>query len=223
MSLFLGCFFFFLLVLGWRALRPKPLPLAPCFGGARGGAFWLGLVGLSSAAARARALVSHRPCALLSFWFAGVLSWRGALTFPSLRSVGMAPRFGWGIARLVAHRHFSWLAYGSPCGKTRPQVAQSAGQMCGAVVPHCDFQKHLPWIALKQRGLALARTRIGRAPPRPRLCALKRYPERVSGCNTPRDSGNRTDPKRLTPHFPKFSKFYKQKPIVKVCLRILNY
>lgn len=102
-------------------------------------------------------------------------------------------------------------------------VLRSAGQMCGAVVPHCDFQKHLPWIALKQRGLALARTRIGRAPPRPHLCAPRRYPERVSGCNTPRDSGKRTDPKRLTPHFPKFSKFYKQKPIVKVCLRILNY
>lgn len=102
-------------------------------------------------------------------------------------------------------------------------VLRSAGHKCGAVVPHCDFQKHLPWIALKQRGLALARTRIGRAPPRPRLCAPRRYPERVSGCNTPRDSGNRSDPLRLTPHFPKFSKFYKQKPIVKVCLRILNY
>lgn len=104
MSLFLGCFFFFLLVPGWRALRPKPLPLVLCVGGARVGAFWLGLVGLSSAAARARALVSLRPCALLSFFFAGVLSWRGALTFPSLRSVGMAPHFGWGIVRLVAER-----------------------------------------------------------------------------------------------------------------------
>lgn len=102
-------------------------------------------------------------------------------------------------------------------------VARSAGQKCGAVVPHCDFQKYLPWIALKQRVLALARTRIGRAPPRPHLCALRRYPERASGCNTPRDSGKRTDPWRLTPHFPKFSKFYKQKPLMKVCLRILNY
>ena len=83
-------------------------------------------------------------------------------------------------------------------------VAQSAGQKCGAVVPHCDFQKHLPQIALKQRGLALARTRIGRAPPRPHLCALKRYPERASGCNTPRDSGKRSDPKQLALHFPKF-------------------
>lgn len=104
MSLFLGGFFFFLLVLGWRALRPKPLPLVPCVGDARVGAFWFGLVGLSSAAARARALVSHRPCALLSFFFAGLLSWRGALTFPFLRSVGMAPRIGWGIVRLVAER-----------------------------------------------------------------------------------------------------------------------
>lgn len=116
MSLFLGCFFFFLLVLGWRALRPKPLPLVPCVGGARIGALWLGLVGLSSAAARARALVSLRPCALLSFWFAGVLSWRGALTFPFLRSVGMAPRFGWGIVRLVAGRLVYVRAAGAPCG-----------------------------------------------------------------------------------------------------------
>lgn len=102
-------------------------------------------------------------------------------------------------------------------------VVRSAGQKCGAVVPHCDFQKYLPWIALKQRVLPFARTRIGRAPPRPRLCASRRYPGRASECNTPRDSGKRTDPKRLTPHFPKFSKFYKQKPLMKVCLRILNY
>lgn len=102
-------------------------------------------------------------------------------------------------------------------------VVRSARQMCGAVVPHCDFQKYLPQIALKQRVLPFAHTRIGRAPPRPHLCALRRYPERASGCNTLRDSGKRTDPKRLTPHFPKFSKFYKQKPLMKVCLRILNY
>lgn len=44
-------------------------------------------------------------------------------------------------------------------------VSQSAGQMCGAVVPHCDFQKYLPWIALKQKVLAFARTRIVRPPP----------------------------------------------------------
>lgn len=92
-------------------------------------------------------------------------------------------------------------------------VVRSAGNKCGAVVPHCDFQKYLPWIALKQRGLALARTRIGRAPPRPHLCALKRYPERVSGCNTPRDSGKRSDPLQLTLHFPKFSKLNNKKPI----------
>lgn len=73
-------------------------------------------------------------------------------------------------------------------------VVRSAGHKCGAVVPHCDFQKHLPQIALKQRGLALARTRIGRAPPRPHLCAPRRYPERASGCNTLRDSGKRSDP-----------------------------
>lgn len=194
MSLFLECFFFFLLVLGWRALRPKPLPLAPCIGDTRVGAFWLGLVGRSSAAARARALASLRPCALLSFYFAGVFPWRWALTFPSLRSVGMAPRVGWGIARLVAHRPFSWLAYGSPCGQARCLVVRSAGQKCGAVVPHCDFQKYLPQIALKQRVLPFARSRIGRAPPRPRLCALKRYPKRTAGCNTPRDSGKRTNP-----------------------------
>lgn len=223
MSLFLECFFFFLLVLGWRALRPKPLPLVPCVGGARLGAFWLGLVGLSSAAARARALASLRPCALLSFLFAGVLSWRGALTFPSLWSVGMAPRVGWGIVRLAAGRLIYVRAAGAPCGQTRSHVVRSAGRKCGAVVPHCDFQKHLPQIALKQRVLPFARTRIGRAPPRPRLCALRRYPGRALECNTPRDSGKRTDPKRLTPHFPKFSKFYKQKPLMKVCLRILNY
>lgn len=92
-------------------------------------------------------------------------------------------------------------------------VVRPAGHKCGAVVPHCDFQKYLPQIALKQRALALARTRIGRAPPRPHLCALKRYPRRVSGCNTPRDSGKRSDPLQLTLHFPKFSKFYNKKPI----------
>lgn len=73
-------------------------------------------------------------------------------------------------------------------------VVRSARQMGGAVVPPCDFQKYLPQIALKQRVLPFARTRIGRAPPRPHLCASKRYPERASGCNTPRDSGKRTDP-----------------------------
>lgn len=102
-------------------------------------------------------------------------------------------------------------------------VLRSARQMCGAVVPHCDFQKHLPQIALKQRVLPFARPRIGRAPPRSRPCTPKRYPGYTRGCNTQRDSGKRTDPLRLTPHFPKFSKFYKQKPIMKVCLRILNY
>lgn len=73
-------------------------------------------------------------------------------------------------------------------------VVRPAGQKCGAVVPHCDFQKYLPQIALKQRVLPFARSRIGRAPPRPRLCALKRYPKRTAGCNTPRDSGKRTNP-----------------------------
>lgn len=194
MSLFLECFFFFLLVLGWRALRPKPLPLVPCVGGARVGAFWLGLVGLSSAAARARALASLCPCALLSFLLAGVLSWRGALTFPSLRSVGMAPRVGQVIARLASGRLFYVRAAGAPCGKTRRLVVRPAGQQCGAVVPHCDFQKHLPQMALKQRVLPFARSRIGRAPPRPRLRTPQRYPERASECNTPRDSGKRTDP-----------------------------
>lgn len=125
MSLFLGVFFFFLLVPGWRALRPKPLPLVPCVGGARVGAFWLGLVGLSSAAARARALVSLRPCALLSFLLAAVLSWRWALTFPSLRSVGMAPRVGWGIVRLVAERLTYVRAAGAPCGQARILVVVS--------------------------------------------------------------------------------------------------
>ena len=73
-------------------------------------------------------------------------------------------------------------------------VVRSAGHKCGAVVPHCDFQKYLPQIALKQRVLPFARSRIGRAPPRPRLCALKRYPKRTAGCNTLRDSGKRTNP-----------------------------
>ena len=73
-------------------------------------------------------------------------------------------------------------------------VVRPAGQQCGAVVPHCDFQKHLPQMALKQRVLPYARPRIGRAPPRPRLRTPQRYPERASGCNTPRDSGKRTDP-----------------------------
>lgn len=125
MSLFLECFFFFLLVLGWRALRPKPLPLVSCVGDARVGASWFGLVGFSSAAARARALVSLRPCALLSLFFAGLLSWRGALTFPFLRSVGMAPRVGWGIARLVAGRLVYVRAAGAPCGQTRSIVVIS--------------------------------------------------------------------------------------------------
>ena len=73
-------------------------------------------------------------------------------------------------------------------------VVRPAGQQCGAVVPHCDFQKYLPWIALKQRVPPYAHPRIGRAPPRPRLRTPQRYPERASGCNTPRDSGKRTDP-----------------------------
>jgi hypothetical protein len=73
-------------------------------------------------------------------------------------------------------------------------VVRPAGQKCGAVVPHCDFQKHLPQIALKQRVLPFARSRIERAPPRPCLRTPQRYPERASGCNTPRDSGKRTNP-----------------------------
>ena len=154
-----------------RALRPEPLPVAPCFGGARGVASSCGFAGLSSAAARARALVSPRPCVLLPFSFYPLKSWRGALTFPSLRSVGMAPRSGGFSGRLVVHRIFAWLAFGSPCGNTLPQVPHSAGQKCGAVVPHCDFQKYLPQIALKQEVLPFARIRIVRPPPHPHPCA----------------------------------------------------
>ena len=73
-------------------------------------------------------------------------------------------------------------------------VVRPEGRKGGAVVPPCDFQKHLPQTALKQRVLPFARSRIGRAPPRPRLCAPKRYPKRTAGCNTPRDSGKRTNP-----------------------------
>lgn len=154
-----------------RALRPKPLPVAPCFGGARGAVSSCGSVGLSSAAARARALVTHRPCALLPFSFHPLKSWRGALTFPSLRSVGMAPRSGAFIARGAYLRPVAWLAYGSPCGESLPLVTQSVGQKCGAVVPHCDFQKYLPEIALKQEDFPFAHTRNARSPPHPHPCA----------------------------------------------------
>lgn len=49
-------------------------------------------------------------------------------------------------------------------------VTRSAGQKCGAVVPHCDFQKYLPWIAHKMEVLPFARPRIARPPPPAHPC-----------------------------------------------------
>lgn len=99
-------------------------------------------------------------------------------------------------------------------------VVRPAGQKCGAVVPHCDFQKCYTEIALCKGVSPYARPRNARPRPRPPTMTKMACSCFAAACNTPRYSYQDLDPLRLSADYRKFSLFDNNKKARKVCRKI---
>lgn len=99
-------------------------------------------------------------------------------------------------------------------------VLQPAGQKCGAVVPHCDFQKCYTGIALNKGVYPYARPRNARPRPRPPTMTKMACSCFAAACNTPRFLNRDFNPLRLSADYRKFSLFDNNKKARKVCRKI---
>lgn len=99
-------------------------------------------------------------------------------------------------------------------------VLQPAGQKCGAVVPHCDFQKCYTGIALYKGVSPYARPWNARPRPRPPTMAIMACSCYAPASNTPRYSYQDLNPSRLSADYRKFSLFDNNLKARKVCRKI---
>lgn len=99
-------------------------------------------------------------------------------------------------------------------------VVRPAGQKCGAVVPHCDFQKCYTGIALYKGVYPYARPRNARPRPRPPTKISSRQQLHAGVRNTPRLLNRDLYPSRLSADYRKFSLFDNNKKARKVCRKI---
>lgn len=81
-------------------------------------------------------------------------------------------------------------------------LIQSAWNMCGTVVPHCDFHRCSTIIGCASKSCLYARSRSAHADAGGYAYVYERYPDSTTVSSTFTILGNRSNPKQLAPLFP---------------------
>ena len=81
-------------------------------------------------------------------------------------------------------------------------LIQSAWNMCGTVVPHCDFHRCSTLIGSASKSYLYVRSRSAQAGAHGCAQVYERYPDAPAASSTNTILGNRSNPKQLAPLFP---------------------